>query len=76
MSLVCWLPELRIGLAPAVADGGGFQDVAELVHLQRQRVSDTRIGRVALVVIADGFAGMGEEDRVAILGLAAASAGW
>src|SRR5215212_8284260 len=56
-------------LAAAVADGGGLQDVAELVHLQRQRMTDARIYRVALVVVVDGFAGMGEEHRMAVPGL-------
>ena len=58
--------------ATAVADGGCLQHVAEAVHLQRQRVLDARIGRVALVVVADGLAGVGEEDGVAVAAPAAA----
>ena len=56
------------GIRPAasVADGGFFQHVAECVHLQRQGVADAGIVRVALVVGADGFAGVSEEDRMAI----------
>ena len=37
-----------------------------VVDLQRQRVLDARIGRVALVVVADRLARMGEEDGVAV----------
>ena len=58
--------ESGIRLAASVADGDFFQHVAEPVHLQRQRVADARIVRVALVVGADGFAGVNEEDRMAI----------
>ena len=53
--------------AAAVADGGGFQDIAEVVDFQRQRMLDARIGRVALVVVVDRFARMSEEHGMAIV---------
>ena len=63
---VRWQGQRRIRLAASVADGGFFQHVAESVHLQRQGVADAGIVRVALVAGADGFAGVSEEDRMAI----------
>ena len=53
-----------------------LQHVAEVIHLQRQRVADARVGRVALVVVADGLAGVGEEDRVAVAALRLQALGW
>ena len=53
-------------LSPTVADRGGLQDVAKFIHFKRQRVLDARVSRVALIVVADGLAGMGEEHGVAV----------
>ena len=50
LSRSCLRGQRRVGLTAAVADGGGLQHVAEVVDLQRQRVADARVGRVALVV--------------------------
>ena len=55
-----------IGLPAAVADGGLLEHVAVGVDLQRQRVLDARVGRVALVVVGDRLARVGEEDGVAV----------
>ena len=43
-----------------------LQRIAEGIHLQRQRMADARIGRVALVVVAQAFQLMAEIDRVMI----------
>ena len=43
-----------------------FQRIAEGVYLQGQRLANTRIGRVALVVVADGFPLMLKIDRVVV----------
>src|SRR3712207_6495041 len=59
--------EVGSGSPAAVAYGGRLQDVAEVVHLQRQGMGDTRIGGVTLVVILDRLPCMGEQDRVPVL---------
>ena len=65
LGLIRWR-QVQVRLPSPVADGGGLEDVAEVVHLQRQRVADPRIGRLALVVVADRLPGMGEEHGVAV----------
>ena len=62
----CRAVKRAIVLAAAVADGRLLEHVAERVDLERQRVLDARVGRVALVVVAEGLARMGEEDGVAV----------
>ena len=52
--------------AAPVADGGLLEHVAVVIDLQRQRVLDAWVGRVALVVVADRLARVGEEDGVAV----------
>ena len=46
-----------------------LQDVAEFVHFQCERVLNARVNRVALVVIGERLAGVGEEHRVAVVAL-------
>ena len=52
--------------AALIADGGGTKHIGVGVDFQRQRMADTRVGGVALIVIVDGLAGVAEEDRVAV----------
>ena len=52
--------------AAPIANGGLLEHVAVGIDFQRQRMLDARVGRVALVVVADRLAGMGEEDGVAV----------
>src|SRR5690606_17399930 len=59
--------QVHVRLATAVGNGGLSQYIAEGVHLQRQRVGDARVAWVALIVIAERFARMGEEDAVAVV---------
>src|SRR5215510_11141084 len=59
-------------MASPIADGGGFQDAAEVIDFEGQRVRDTGVSLVvlvqfALVVVTNGFARVGEEDGVAII---------
>ena len=61
----CVVDDADLRAAP-VADGGLLEHVAVGIDLQRQRVLDARIGRVALVVVADRLARVGEEDGVAV----------
>src|SRR5262245_1434260 len=59
--------KIRISLPASVADGGGLEYIAELIHFQRQRMADARVGGVALVMVVNGLARMREEDGVSIL---------
>lgn len=43
-----------------------FQHIAEGIHLERLRMADARVAGIALIVITERFAGMGEENRMAI----------
>ena len=52
--------------ASTVPDRGGLQDVTEGIDLQRERVLNARVRRVALVVVGDGLAGVREEHRVPV----------
>src|SRR5262249_49064874 len=52
---VCLGGQHRVWLATAIPNGEGFQWIAEGIHLQRQGMAHTRIGRVALVVITQAF---------------------
>src|SRR6516225_10051706 len=53
-------------LAAPVANRGRLQNVAEIIHLQRERVLNARIGRVALVAIGKRLSRMREEHRVPV----------
>ena len=52
--------------APAIAHGCLLAHVAVGIHLQGEGVLDSWIGRIALVVIGERFAGVAEEHRMAI----------
>ena len=54
------------GRAAPVADGGLLQHIAVVIDFESQRVLDAWIGRVALVVEADGFIRVGQEDGVTV----------
>ena len=54
-------------LAPPIANGRLLEHVAKSIDLQRQRMLDTRVGGVPLVVVADRLARVGEEDGVAVI---------
>ena len=60
--------ERRVGGPAPVADRGGFQDVAEGIRLERERVAGARIGRVPLVLRRHRLARVGQKDRVTIAG--------
>ncbi len=53
---------------PRVGDRERPQRVSKSIYLQRQCVARARIVRVSLVMVVDGFAGVGKEHRVAIAG--------
>ena len=50
----------------AIAGGGLLEHVAVRIDLKGQRVLDTRVGRVALVVVIDRLQRVGKEDSVAV----------
>src|SRR5437763_9108913 len=58
----------RVGrrCATAIGDRERLQDVAEGIDVECKRVTDARIGRIALVLVGEDLAGMSEEDRMAI----------
>src|SRR5262245_58117422 len=55
------------GCATAIPDRCLFEHVAEGIHLERQRVLDAWVRRIALVVIRDRFARVGEKNGMAVL---------
>ena len=55
-----------VRLAAAITDGDFLQHIAETIDLQRKRVLNARIGRIALIVVVDDLTRVGEEDRVAV----------
>jgi hypothetical protein len=55
--------------AALIADDDRLEQVAVIIDCQGQCMADAGIGRVALVMIVDGFAWMSEEDRVAVRSL-------
>ena len=63
------------GLTPPVGDDGFLQHVAEGVDLQRERVRGAWVVGVALVVVVDRLAGVGEEDGMTVAVRGAAAAG-
>ncbi|MNH39187.1 hypothetical protein D3C79_1003200 [compost metagenome] len=60
--------ERRVGCGDQspIANSHLLQHIAIFIHFQRHRVLDSRILALALVVVGDDFARVGEENGVAI----------
>ena len=52
--------------AATIGNSERSQNIAEGINLQCERVADARVGRVALVMVAQSLSGMSKENRMAI----------